>query len=86
MLCLTLMCPSSTSTRNSCAEVVEELSRSDGGKATLAIGAGVTAWAVLFNVKLAFELFVTVIILDQIGSRSTLLLLLVPFIYFILLL
>jgi rhodanese-related sulfurtransferase len=49
-------------------EVVEELSRSDGGKATLAIGAGVTAWAVLFNVKLAFELFVTVIILDQIGS------------------
>eukprot|EP00667_Euglena_gracilis_P001999 EG_transcript_1999 len=49
-------------------DAARELSRTDTGKVALVSVTGITAWAILYNVKLAFELFVCAIVLDQIGS------------------
>jgi len=45
------------------------MSRTDAGKVGLVAATGFTAWVVLFNIKLAFELFVCAVVLDQVGSR-----------------
>jgi hypothetical protein len=49
-------------------EVFQEMSRTDAGKVGLVAATGFTAWVVLFNIKLAFELFVCAVVLDQVGS------------------